>query len=370
VTHEEGVGVRKSTERRARSRGLAVAVAAAIAAAGVVAGCGSDSSSDKAASGGSSGSSGGVKQAELVLPFPPNINYVAGTNAADQFFKKQGVSVKFQSVDGSPIVVQQIVAGKAKYGISATAAVIAANARGATLRGIAVNRHDASAVLSVIDDSPVQSVADLKGKNVGIPSLSDGSVPLVTAALNDAGLKVGHDVRLVVVGEGGPAVASALKTNRIAAYSAGVSDQPGLIVKGGVQLRSIMPPKYAGLPDTVFVTTKAVLEDPAQRDVAIRMARALEEGAEYAKANPDKTVQAGCRLYPDQCQDKQFAQVAVEKGVASDSAIDGTKYGFMDPAKMQVYVDAMKASGQVPKDVSVADTFPNDYIEQINQDGS
>jgi NitT/TauT family transport system substrate-binding protein len=183
-------------------------------------------------------------------------------------------------------------------------------------------------------------------------------------------LEVGKDVRLVVVGEGGPAVASALKTGRIAAYSAGVSDQPGLIVKGGVQLRSIMPDKYAGLPDTVFVTTQEVLDDPGQRDVAIRMARALQEGAAYAKENPEATVEAGCRLYPDQCQDKNFAKVAVEKGVASDSAPDGTKYGFMDPAKMQVYVDAMKASGQVPKDVSVKDTFPNTYVDQINQDGS
>jgi NitT/TauT family transport system substrate-binding protein len=343
-----------------------VALAAAVCAAGVAAGCG-DSGSDNA---GGSAASAGTKQAELVLPFPPNINYVAGLNATDRFFKQEGVEVKFQSVDGSPIVVQQIVAGKAKYGISATAAVVAANARGAELRGIAVNRHDASAVLSTLADSPIQSVADLKGKTVGIPTLSDGSVPLVTAALNDAGLKVGRDVRLVVVGEGGPAVAQALKSDRIAAYSAGVSDQPGLIVRGGVELRSIMPAKYAGLPDTVFVTTKAVLDDPAQREVAIKIARALAQGAEYAKSNPDETVQAGCKLYADQCKDEEFAKVAVEKGIFSDNPVEGSKPGFMDPAKMQVYVDAMKASGQVPKDVSVQDTFPNTYVDEINESGS
>jgi ABC-type nitrate/sulfonate/bicarbonate transport system substrate-binding protein len=338
---------------------------------GAAAGCGSSddssaSTSSATASAGASTTAGTETQkANLLLPFPLNVNYVSGVMAADKYFGQQGLDVDFQSVDGSPVLVQQMVAGKADFGVSGTSAVLTANAKGADLRAIAVARHDASAVLSVPEDSPIKSVADLKGKNVGIPSLSDGSVAVVTAALSDAGLKVGDDVHLVVVGQGGPAVASALKSGRIAAYSAGVSDQPGLEVGGDIKLRSIMPPKYAGLPDTVFVTTQKVLDDPQQREVAIKMAKALIEGAAAAKADPAAAVKAGCEMFPEQCKTPGFAEVAVKDGNFSDNPVPGTKPAYMDPAKMKVYVDALKASGQIPEDVDVESTFPNTYVEQI-----
>jgi NitT/TauT family transport system substrate-binding protein len=355
--------VRGSLERQRLGRiGVAAHAACAIA---LTAGCGSDDGDD---GGSTNAAASGTQSVDLMLPFPLNVNYVAGTMAADRFFGEEGLDVEFQAVDGSPIVVQQIVAGKAKYGISGTAAVLAANARGADLRAIAVARHDASAVLSVLEDSPVQSVEDLDGKSVGIPSLSDGSLAVVTAALADAGLEANKDVKLVVVGEGGPAVASALKTDRIAAYSAGVSDQPGLIVGGDVTLRSIMPEKYAGLPDTVFVTTQKVLDDDAEREIAIKLARGLAQGAAFAKSDPEATVAAGCKLFPEQCKDQEFAKVAVEKGVYSDNPLDGVDPGFMDPEKMQVYAEAMKASGQIPNDVAVEETFNNDYVDEITKD--
>jgi NitT/TauT family transport system substrate-binding protein len=355
--------VRRSVELKRLGRLGIAAIATCVVA--LAAGCGSSDDDKDAASSAGAASSGGTQKVDLMLPFPPNVNYVAGTMALDKFFGEEDLDVEFQAVDGSPIVVQQIVAGKAKYGISGTAAVLAANARGADLRAIGVMRHDASAVLSVLEDSPIQSVSDLKGKSVGIPSLSDGSLAVVTAAITDAGLKVNDDVKLVVVGEGGPAVASALKSGRIAAYSAGVSDQPGLIVGGKVTLRSIMPEKYAGLPDTVFVTTQKVLDDPNERETAIKLARALTAGAAFAKSDPDATVAAGCKLFPDQCKDKEFAKVAVEKGVFSDNPVDGVDPAYMDPEKMNVYVDAMKASDQIPDNTQADETFRNDYVEQI-----
>ena len=100
--------MRGSLERQRLGRiGVAALAACAIAMA---AGCGSDGGSD----GGSTNAAASGKQSvDLMLPFPLNVNYVAGTMAADRFFGEEGLDVEFQAVDGSPIVVQQIVAGKA-----------------------------------------------------------------------------------------------------------------------------------------------------------------------------------------------------------------------------------------------------------------
>jgi ABC-type nitrate/sulfonate/bicarbonate transport system substrate-binding protein len=355
------------TSRRSRVvRGSLLAVAVALMPA-VAAGCGSDdegaaSSGSSSASG--SGGAGEMQSATLLLPYPMNLNYVAGVMAADRFFEEEGLDVKVESVDGSPVVAQQLVAGRAEFAVSGTVSVLTANSQGGELRAISSARQSATAVLSVLEDSPIQSVEDLEGKSVGIPNLSDGSVPVLTAVLGKAGLKVGEDVRLLVVGEGGPGVAAALTSDRIAAYSAGISDQPGL-VNAGVKLRSIMPEEYVGLPDAVFVTTQEVLDDPEQREVAIKMARALVKGAAFAKQNPDVVVEAGCELVPDQCQDRDAAKVAVDLGIPSDNPVPGTDYAYIDPAKIEVYVDAMKQAEQLPQDVSIGDTFPDTYVDEI-----
>jgi NitT/TauT family transport system substrate-binding protein len=337
------------------------------------AGCGSSSDSDSTSAStaaANAATTGGTASTELqkvdvLLPFPPNVSFTSGTMGLDRFFKEEGLDVSFKPVEGSSI--QQLIAGKADYALCCTASVLIAASQGADLRAISVVLHDAAARLSVLEDSPIQSVADLKGKNVGVSSLSDGSVPVVTAALNDAGLKVGSDVHLVVVGEGGPAVASALKNGRIAAYSAGLSDQPGLITGGGVQLRSIMPEKYAHLPDTVVVSSKDALDDPANRETAIKLARAMLKGGAYALRHPEEAQTAGCKLYPEQCENKDFAKVAVEKGNESNAPLPG-KPGYIDMTKVQVYEDALKSAGQLAKPVDPNEIFTNEYNDEISKD--
>jgi NitT/TauT family transport system substrate-binding protein len=361
---------RSTSEARRRIRLASAAAVAAVLAFGVaVAGCGSGSESTSAGSGSGAASTDGssapaTQQVDVLLPFPPGVNFVSGNMALDRFFAEEGLEVSFKPVEGTSI--QQLIAGKADYAVCCTASVLVAASRGAELRGISVVLHDAAARLSVLADSPIQSVAELKGKNVGVSSLSDGSVPVVTAALKEAGLEVGSDVKLVVVGEGGPAVASSLKSGRIAAYSAGASDQPGLIIGGKVQLRSLMPDKFAHLPDTVVVTTKESLDDPAKRETAIKLARALLKGGAYGAAHPDEAEAAGCKLYPDQCQDKEFVKVAVEKGNESNAPLPG-KPGYIDLSKVQVYADALKAAGQLAKPVDVAEIFTNEYNDEISK---
>jgi NitT/TauT family transport system substrate-binding protein len=362
---------RSTSQPRRRLRlGSSAAVAGVLALGVAVAGCGSSSDSSSTSSGSAAASTDEssappTQHIDVLLPFPPGVQYVSGNMALDRFFAEEGLDVSFKPVEGTAI--QQLIAGKADYAVCCTASVLIAASRGAELRGISVVLHDAAARLSVLEDSPIQSLAELKGENVGVSSLSDGSVPVVTAALNDAGLEVGSDVNLVVVGEGGPAVANALKSGRIAAYSAGASDQPGLITGGNVQLRSLMPDKYANLPDTVVVTTKEALDDPAKRETAIKLARALLKGGAYGAAHPDEAEAAGCKLYPDQCQNKEFVKVAVEKGNESNAPLPG-KPGYIDLSKVQVYADALTSAGQLAKPVDISQIFTNEYNDEISKD--
>jgi NitT/TauT family transport system substrate-binding protein len=64
--------------------------------------------------------------------------------------------------------------------------------------------------LGVIDGSPIKSVADFKGKKIGIVSLATGGVPLLKGMLRSNGLNPDTDVQIIAVGAGARAGFGAL----------------------------------------------------------------------------------------------------------------------------------------------------------------
>ena len=72
-------------------------------------------------------------------------------------------------------------------------------------------------------DSEVQEVADLEGMNVGATSEGSGDYAPGAGRLVEAGL-AGEDVELIAAGDGGPAVAEALRTGRLDAFTGAIND--------------------------------------------------------------------------------------------------------------------------------------------------
>jgi NitT/TauT family transport system substrate-binding protein len=347
---------------RARAAlGLAVLSLTAVAV-----GCGG---SDEGQSSGSGSASGGdsteLTKVQLILPAPDGLNVLALLMAKDRFFKEEGLDVTTEPTDGASVVVQQIVSGNAKFGTAAAAALLLGNSQGADLRGIANLTHGDTAQLTVPEESPVQSLADLKGKSVGIPGPQDGAVTIVSAALKDAGLEPGKDVKLVVVGAGGPAVVSALKSGKIDAYAGGVSDRPGIEGKGEITLRPILPDDYFGLPSTMLVVSQKTLDNPADRETAVKLARAWLKGAIFAKENPEEALEIGCKMVPQQCADKTVAELTAKLSIETTTPLDPERPGAVDPAKAETLTSALKSV--ITEPVSVEETLPDTYIDEIGQ---
>lgn len=295
-----------------------------------------------------------------MIPAPEGLGFIGLIMAEDRFFKQEGLQVKAVPTDGSSFVTQQLIAGHEKYGVASLPATYIAASKGADLQGIASLTHDDAAQLSVPTDSPIHSVADLRGKAVGITSPGDGAVPVIEAVLRSAGLEPNKDVRLVVVGAGGPAVAIALKSGKIAAYAAGLSDRPGVEVNGGVPLRSILPANYTGLPANQLVVGKGVLDDKAERDVAVKLARAWIKGAQFADQHPAEALQIGCKRVPEQCKNKKVAELLVKLSASEEKPLDPSQPGYFDMTKGQAVADTLK--DQVSSQVDLSKVFLNDYV--------
>jgi NitT/TauT family transport system substrate-binding protein len=353
-----GMGTGMRLARRSR---IVLGVALALAV-GMVAGCGgSDGGSDAAAGDEQAASGQKMQSVKLMLPAPAGINFLGYHVARAKYWKDEGLDVEAIVTDGSSVVAQQLVSGNEKFGLLGAASLYLADTKGADLRGIATLTHDDVARLSVPESSEITDVSQLKGKAIGIPAAGDGSVPIVQAILEQAGLKPVEDVELPVVGAGGPAVVQALNSDRIAAYAHGQSDIPGIQIKGKTPLRSIMPEAFVGLPGNVLGVSQGTLDDAADRELAIKLARGWLQAGQFIAANTAEALKIGCEAVPEDCQDMAVAELQAELSSQTQNPLVPDAPGTTPEDKAETLITAVAGKITLP----ISEVLPNTYIDQI-----
>jgi NitT/TauT family transport system substrate-binding protein len=299
--------------RNIKSSRRAVAATAAAAALLTVAACGSGSAGNAATSNGQDGASTTeeLRDVTVALPVPLGLFWSAYIVAAEKYYPESGINAEFPSVDGSASVAQQVATGNAFAGSVSVRETYAARAKGGDVMGIAAFGQGMINDVSVPEDSPVKSLEDLRGKAIGVPSTSDGSVALVKQLMTEAGISE-DEYELPAVGGGGPAVAAAFQSGRIAAYAHGLSDIPALKVNADMTLRSLMPPKYQGLPAEGLVVSPETMQDPEDREIAINLVRGQLLGAMYLADHPAEAKEIVCGVVPESCTDDELTDATLE----------------------------------------------------------
>lgn len=342
------------TQLRGWRRGTAAVLLATLTASALAA-C--SSSTD---AGGDASEAPETTHVQLLLPANLGLNWAAFLVAQERFWPEMGLEVEGVGTDGSSAVVQQLVAGNGMYGIAGASAVYSGVAEGADLIGIATMTHDDVARLSVpAGDDAIQSPADLEGLAIGITSAGDGSLPIVAAVMQAAGVT---EYEEPIVGGGGPAVANAFETGQIQAFAHGVSDVAGMEISADMPLRSIMPEEFVGLPGNVFVVPTSVLEDSAQSEIAFKLASGWLRAAEWLLDNLEEGTEIACASVPEACTDQATADLAVELASQTTAPLDD-QLGYTDPAKAETLISAVLGEITIP----ISDVLTNDYLDQISQ---
>src|SRR5690606_9736013 len=140
------------------------------------------------------------------------------------YFAEEGLDVEFQSAGGSSGAIQQVLAGNADAALPAPSAFLNAVAQGHDLKWAFSYQYANIFTLAATAKSGIKTIADLKGKKIGVSDLSGGEVPLVRAVLSGAGLNAGVDVQIVPVGDGSALTVEALQSGQVDAYSSNLFD--------------------------------------------------------------------------------------------------------------------------------------------------
>ena len=94
------------------------------------------------------------------------------------YWKEEGLDVTVTSVEGSVAGMQQLAAGNINIVSLGPEEIVIGREKGVKIRGFYVQARETIFRVVVPADSPIQTVAQLKGKTIGVPALASGSVPL------------------------------------------------------------------------------------------------------------------------------------------------------------------------------------------------
>ena len=199
------------------------------------------------------------------------------------YWRQEGYDVQVQPVGASLQVVQQMAGGNAQIGEINSSVVVQANVvtkipvRVVMLNGVIDTR------ISVLEDSAIKTVADLKGKTIGVFSLASGAIPLLKSYLAANGLDPNKDVSLIPVGLGAQPV-DALRTNKVQALVYWGSANANF-ENAGLKLRYLSDPAWAKIPDFSLVALQKTID--ADPDMMVAIARGAAKASLFAETNPD-----------------------------------------------------------------------------------
>src|SRR5690606_2449608 len=142
-----------------------------------------------------------LKEISYITPYGHSVvyapDYVASTSG---LFEKNGLKVNILGGTGSATAVQQTVAGQVQVARTGGIDVVRAIAKsGAPIRAIGTVSQSSTWHSISSQGKPVNSVAELAGKTIGIVSAGGGSEDTVNIVLAGAGVPK-EDVKRQVVG--------------------------------------------------------------------------------------------------------------------------------------------------------------------------
>lgn len=135
----------------------------------------------------------GPEQAEITVGVLPLADYSTVYWAQEKgFFEAEGLQVTLEPVQGGPVGAQKVATGELDFSISNTFSTATATAEELPIKTVVLGSGlgDGSIGMYVNEDSPIQSMADMDGKTVGINTTNNVGDVTFRALAKDQGIAV------------------------------------------------------------------------------------------------------------------------------------------------------------------------------------
>jgi ABC-type nitrate/sulfonate/bicarbonate transport system substrate-binding protein len=271
-----------------------------------------------------------------------------------KIFQTEGLEVE-PIIMRPELGVKALVSGDLQYSYFAGTTINAA-VHGLPVKVVMVT--NGSPLYSLMVRPEIRSLKDLKGKKLGVASLTAGESFLSRRLLKDAGVDVDREMSVIVVGN---------TPERINALKMGVVDATTVSVPVDFQAEQLGLRRLVFIGDVVEavsggvgVSTRMIKEQPGQIK---RMIRALLKGIAYAKAHREEMIgvlMAKWKLERERAAKTWdlTARTLEEDGTASDSAV---------LASIQGAQEMVKEKREIPPGQVVDFTIAKQAFEELRQ---
>lgn len=290
------------------------------------------------------------------------------------FFKEEGIRIDYVSIQGTGVLLPQVANGSVEFGImNPDLAVIAASKGEPFPVKFFYNFYPRNIFeFVVLQDSPIQSLKDLKGKKLGVGALTWGNLPMSRLMLRDAGITWMKDIEVLPVGVG-PASWARLKNGSVDALNL-PSTQHEMMAQAGTAIRRLpIPEQFQNVFSNGLAASDKLIQDNPK--LIEGMGRAIAKSQVACMANFEACVRAYWQIDPSSkpAADKQDEWVrtfvAVNKRTAEIGQLsqrDG-RHGAYTADDWKNFVAKMKEGEQIANDnFDISSLYTDRFVKAFN----
>lgn len=241
------------------------------------------------------------------------------------FYADEGLDVEIQTVAGSAVAVNLLANGRADFTTHGTAGLFAGVDKGVPMQGFISQIPDYFLSIAVDKDGPIQTMADLKGKVIGVPAIGGSPMVIAQAAMKNLGWDPAKDASFIAVGTGVPAV-EAMKRGRVQALVSFDSVFALFEFYGG-NFRYFRPDPIPalGFTHTTNTMVATLRKDPT---MALGIGRAMIKSLVYMAAAPtEELTKLHFKVYPN----AKSASLTEAEAFRLDALRQKARLAFMRP---------------------------------------
>jgi NitT/TauT family transport system substrate-binding protein len=288
------------------------------------------------------------------------------------YWKEEGLDVTVTSVEGSAAGMQQLAAGNLQVVSLGPEEIVIGREKGVKIKGFYVQARETIYRLVVPADSPLQKVADLKGKTIGVPSLASGSVPFAKALVASVGIDPEKDLKILAVGVGAPG-RLALQQKTVDCLALWDTLQASIENSGMALRRLDLPMVHEMLGQTLATRDDLVTENSA---MLVGFARGIAKATVFGLANPEAAVRIHWKMYPETKPQTGDEAKALKDALNVFNArfmlqrVDNrpdTRFGIGTLAQWEKLKSIFKDQKFIEGTVPAADLYSAALVDQINK---
>jgi NitT/TauT family transport system substrate-binding protein len=288
------------------------------------------------------------------------------------YFSAEGYDATLIAVGGSNESAIQVSAGNAEVGAASPGeALVGIQSGKLGIRYFYGLYYSNIWSVAVLPDSPIKTLAELKGKKLGVQSMGSAGTTFGRAFVQEAGLDPNKDISFLPIGVGAQAVTSIRQK-----FVDGAVYWDAALAKfkfSGLDLRELpVSNDLRSLPDVGLLARNETIKNDPKMLVAI--GRAIAKGYDYSMANPEAAVLITWKAYPEARSKNPDAAVALKEGVTVNQARlgiwnspkIGERHGTLVDADWNRLIQFFVDQKVLPTAAQVDRVITDQFISDIN----